>query len=101
MRILVMLKPTNKRGTKMAYTRLRKFLISDGYTLWGPEIFMRVTTNRKSAETHMKRLRSFDPGSGIVRVLRLTEKQFKSIWYLTGEEDQQEQLVGSNSLVMI
>ncbi len=49
----------------------------------------------------MKRLRSYGPGSGTVRVLQLTEKRFKSIWYLTGEEDWQEQLVVSNSLVMI
>ena len=101
MRIIVMLKPTNKRGTKMAYTKLRKLLISDGYTLWGPEVYMRVTTNRKSAETHFKRLKSYDPGSGIVRVLKLTEKQFANIWYLTGEPDTQEKLVGAHSLIML
>ena len=51
MRILVMLNPTNKKGTKTAYTASRKFLASDGYVLWGPEIYMRVVTNRKSADT--------------------------------------------------
>ena len=30
MRILVLLDPTNKRGTKGAYTALRSFLQSDG-----------------------------------------------------------------------
>ena len=31
MRILVLLDPTNNRGTKRAYTELRQFLYSDGY----------------------------------------------------------------------
>lgn len=101
MRILVMLKPTNRRGTKMAYTSLRKFLISDGYLLWGPELYMRVTTSRKSAEKHLRRLRDYDPGTGNVRVLKLTEKQFANIWNLTGEEDLQEKEVGAKALIMI
>lgn len=38
-----------------------------------------------------------NPGTGIVRVLRLTEKQYESIWYLTSAPDQQEEIVGRNS----
>jgi len=38
MRILVILNPTNKRGTKTAYTSFRKTLLSDGFILWGPEL---------------------------------------------------------------
>ena len=63
MRILVMLNPTNKRGTKTAYTKLRKFLISDGYLMIGPELYMRVVTNRKGSEKHFRRLKDYDPGS--------------------------------------
>ena len=49
MRILVLLNPTNKKGTKAAYTELRKFLIKDGYVLLQSEVFMRITNNRKGA----------------------------------------------------
>ena len=48
MRILVLLDPTNKRGTKMAYTALRNFLFSDGYLRIGTELFMRITPSRKT-----------------------------------------------------
>ena len=48
MRILVMLNPTNKHGTKTAYTTFRKFLLSDGYVLLGPELYMRVVTSKKA-----------------------------------------------------
>ena len=101
MRIIVMLKPTNARGTKTAYTRIRKFLILDGYNLIGPELFMRVVTNRKSAEKHLRRMEEFNPKTGVVRVLKLTEKQYKKIWFLTGEEDYQEKIVGANCHIQL
>lgn len=55
MRILVMLDPTNKRGTKKTYTDLRNFLVSDGYLCIGTELYMRITPSRKTAEKHLRR----------------------------------------------
>ena len=43
----------------------------------GPELYMRVVTNRKGSEKHYRRLEEYDPGSGTVRVLRLTERQYQ------------------------
>ena len=45
MRIIVVLHPTNKRGTKSAYTKFRQALLTDGFVLMAPEIFMRITAN--------------------------------------------------------
>ena len=101
MRIMVMLKPTNIRGTKTAYTKLRKFLISDGYNLLGPEVFMRICTNRKSAKKHLRRMEVFAPETGTVRVLKLTEKQYENIFFLAGDKDCQEKIVGSNCHIQL
>ena len=101
MRILVLLDPTNKRGTKTAYTALRNFLQSDGYVRIGTELYMRVTFNRKTAEKHLKRLEEYNPGTGVVRVIKMTEKQYKNIWYLTGGTDRQESVVGRNSHIIL
>lgn len=96
-----MLNPTNKHGTKTAYTAFRKFLLSDGYVLLGPELYMRTVTNRKSADTHIRRMQESHPDTGIIRVLRLTEKQYSSIHNITGTEDIQESIVGANEIVMV
>lgn len=101
MRILVILDPPNVRGTKMAYTAFRNFLISDGYLRIGAELFMRIVTNRKGAEKHIRRLQEYNPGSGTVRILRLTEKQFAKIQYLTGGPNMQERTVGSNVHIVL
>ena len=56
MRILVMLDPTNKRGTKKAYTDLRNFLVSDGYLCIGTELYMRITPSRKTSPSVVRAL---------------------------------------------
>ena len=101
MRIIVILSPTNKWGTKTEYTNLRKFLLSDGYLRVAPEVFMRITPTRRASEKHYRRLEEFAPKTGIVRVFKLTEKQYDSIYMLTGETDYQEKTVGRNCHIML
>ena len=101
MRLLVILSPTNKWGTKTEYSNLRKFLKKDGYLRIAPEVYMRVVTNRKGAEKHFRRIEEFAPKTGVVRMIRLTEKQYSNIVFVSGEFDYQEITVGRNSHIMI
>ena len=101
MRIIIMLSPTNRHGTKTAYTKLREFLKSDGYLSIGPDVYMRITPNRKAVVKHLNRLEEYNPGTGIIRVLKLTENQYEKIWYLTGGPDIQEETVGNKPVVII
>ncbi len=101
MRILVILSPTDKWGTKTEYTKLRKFLVSDGYLRIAPEVFMRIVQNRKAAEKHYRRLSDYAPQTGTVRVLRLTEKQYANVYTLTSEYNYQEDVVGTKSHIVL
>lgn len=101
MRLLVILSPTNKWGTKTEYTKLRTFLRKDGYIRIAPEVYMRVVQNRKASEKHYRRIEEVAPKTGTVRLLRITEKQFKNIYMVTGEEDYQEKTVGNNCQIII
>ena len=94
MRLLVILSPTDRWGTKTEYTRLRKFLHKDGYLRIAPE-------NRKASEKHYRRIEEYAPKTGTVRLLRLTEKQYNNIYLVTGEADYQEKVVGINSHIML
>ncbi len=92
MRIIVILSPTNKWGTKTEYTNLRKFLLRDGYLRIAPEVFMRITPTRRANEKYYRRLEEYAPKSGAVRVLKLIEKQYEGIYMLAGNADYQEKL---------
>jgi CRISPR-associated protein Cas2 len=101
MRILVILSPTNKWGTKTEYTMFRKFLISDGYMRIAPEVFMRIVQNRKAAQKHYRRMEHYLPTTGTVRVLKLTEKQYANMYMPVAEPDYQETVVGTNCHIML
>lgn len=101
MRLIVILSPTEKWGTKTEYTKLRKFLYKDGYLRIAPEVFMRVVQNRKASEKHYRRIQNYAPKTGVVRLIRLTEKQYNSIYIVSGESDYQEKAVGANCHIML
>ncbi len=91
----------DKWGTKTEYTKLRKFLHKDGYIRIAPEVYMRVVQNRKASEKHYRRIETVAPKTGVVRLLRLTEKQYNNIYMVSGEMDYQERTVGANCHIMI
>lgn len=101
MRMLVLLQPTNKRGTKMAYTAFRKWLHDDGFVMVAPELYMRVTANRKAVRKHRRRMEEKLPASGRITTLTLTERQWASIEYLVGEKSYQESSIGSKCHIML
>lgn len=99
MRIIVMLKPTNKRGTKTAYTKFREYLRKDGYVLLQPEVYMRAVTSRRAVSSHLSALSVKRPKTGTVRVLVLTEKQYARIVVFSDVEDFQGSTVGARELI--
>lgn len=101
MRIIIILNPTEKRGTKTAYTNFRKFLLKDGYIRIGNDVFMRITANRKTAEKHYHRAFYEMPKTGIIRILGLTEKQYQNISISTGDVDYQEEMIGAKCNIML
>ena len=46
-------------------------------------------------------IEEYTPKTGIVRLLRLTEKQYNNIYMVAGEPDYQEKVVGTNSHIML
>ncbi|MBQ9766467.1 MAG: CRISPR-associated endonuclease Cas2 [Lachnospiraceae bacterium] len=98
---MVILSPTDKWRTKTEYSRLKKFLQKDGYIRIAPEVYIRIVPNRKASEKHYRRIEEYAPETGVVRLLRLTEKQFNNIYMVTGEKDYQEKTVGKNCHIML
>lgn len=58
MRLLVILSPTDRWGTKTEYTRLRKFLHKDGYLRIAPEVYMRIVQIGKRPKNITDELKS-------------------------------------------
>lgn len=86
MRLIVMfdlpvLTATNRRN----YRQFRKLLLSEGFLMLQESVYMRVAVSKQSAEFLEARLASMAPPEGIVQSLIVTEKQYASMKFLTGE----------------
>jgi len=78
--------PTETKKDIRAYTRFRKNLISDGFTMFQFSIYIRHCASMENAEVHKKRIRSFLPEYGKVGVICLTDKQFADIDLFFGQK---------------
>ncbi len=99
MRVIMFLRPTNLRGTKGAYTTFRKALLSHGFTLVQPEVFLASVRTRRAAEHLVAQMRDVVPETGSVCALVLTERQYASITYLVGGPSYQELAVNQQGNV--
>ncbi len=101
MRIIVLLNPTNKRGTKTAYTAYRSHLLSLGFLPLQPEVYTRYLPTRKAAERLFPKLYKKCPSTGAIIAGILTEKQYSSFSYLTGDIPLQEREIGNNHVIIL
>lgn len=71
--------PTETRAQKRAYTRFRKDLLEDGFSMMQYSIYLRHSANVANAETHIRRMGAKVPVEGEVRFLMVTDAQYGRI----------------------
>lgn len=82
-------------GANIRLSTMALSVLNYGYAI------VRNTNNRKGAEKHLNRIKSYIPDTGTVRIMRLTEKQYCNMGLYQAEEDYQESIVGANDFVML
>ena len=101
MKVFILLKPTNVRGTKTAYTKFRKLLIKEGFLMIQAEVYLKTTSTRKAAEREILKLSKNAPDTGTIVAYKLTETQYNNLVYITGEQSIQESIVGPNKVIQL
>ena len=71
--------PTQRQSDRRAYTKFRKDLIRDGFTMMQYSVYNRHCASKESGEVHVKRIKSCVPEKGHVSILRITDKQYGDI----------------------
>lgn len=77
--------PTETKTDRKNYTRFRKGLLQDGFTMMQFSIYVRHCNSRENADVHVKRVRSILPPRGEVIVFHLTDKQFGMMEFFKGQ----------------
>ena len=71
--------PTDSIQARKQYTRFRKLLLKDGFTMMQYSVYMRHSASEENAQVHSKRIQSWLPPDGEVRIMKITDKQFGAI----------------------
>lgn len=66
------------------YTRFRKRMLNDGFTLFQFSMYLRHCSSRENADVHITRVKSILPPEGKVGIFAITDKQFGTIELFNG-----------------
>lgn len=78
--------PTDTNAARKEYTRFRKSLIEDGFTMMQYSVYIRHSSSDENARVHASRVKSTLPDDGEVRIIKITDKQFGRIDVFFGKK---------------
>lgn len=89
MRLLLMFDmPTDTANDRKAYRKFRKFLLSEGFIMHQYSVYSKILLNGTASKAMIERLKQNNPKRGLITLLKVTEKQFSRMIYLSGERDE-------------
>lgn len=78
--------PVDCQQARRAYTRFRKALLNDGFTMLQFSIYARYCANEEASFVHRQRVKAALPDEGQVRVATLTDHQFGRMEVYAGKK---------------
>lgn len=101
MRIIVFFDlPTLTKEERKAASRFRNCLLKDGYHMLQLSVYARLCKGQDTVDKYEKRLKTYLPRQGSVRLMIVTEKQYASMKILISSMKKQEK-VASEQLVLL
>ncbi len=78
--------PTDTPAARKAYTRFRKDLLDNGFTMMQYSVYSRHCASIENSEVHVGRMGQRLPPAGEVRFLTITDRQFSRIKVFWGKK---------------
>jgi len=78
--------PTDDDQARRDYTKFRKHLLNNGFSMMQYSVYMRHCASDENAQVHTRRIRSILPPNGEVRIMKITDKQFGRIEVYFGKK---------------
>ena len=98
--ILIYDLPVVEEQDRRVYTKFHKNLISLGFYMLQFSVYTKVIQNDSSFKQLSNKLDRIIPNKGNIIILKITEKQYQDMIYLTGEKNKFDMLVGGKELVV-
>lgn len=79
--------PTETKLERKIYSKFRKEILSDGFTMFQFSIYMRHCPSRENAEVHILRVKKILPEKGHIGIICITDKQFGDMEIYFGKKE--------------
>ena len=93
--------PVKTAKQRKDYRVFRKYLIKDGYLQLQESVYAKLVINDAAADAAISRVRNNRPPAGLVQVLRVTESQFATMEYITGDRPDFEEIDTTEELLIL
>lgn len=77
--------PVDTKQARRDYAIFRKKLRQDGFMMLQFSVYARPVASHESADVHIRRVESFLPPDGEIRILLFTDKQFERMRIFLGK----------------
>ena len=91
--------PTKSKKDIKKYTKFRKLMLNDGFSMIQYSIYIRICKSNYSANAHIKYIKKIIPLKGEVRILKLTDKVYNSMEILKNFEKTNEEKLGVQTVI--
>ncbi len=93
--------PTETAKERKDYRLFRKFLLKDGYLPLQESVYAKLVINEGAAGYAVARMRKNRPPKGLVQVLKVSEAQFATMEYVTGNREAYDELDTVEELLVL
>ncbi|MFX0561210.1 CRISPR-associated endonuclease Cas2 [Tepidibacillus infernus] len=92
--------PMNTKEERRIYTKFRKHLINNGFTMLQFSVYAKIFPNRTSLFQYIPGLKRSVPSKGSIRIMAVTEKQYEKMLILVGGKTIQEEMITEDPMVI-
>jgi CRISPR-associated protein Cas2 len=87
--------PVDTKEARRHYSGFRKNLLKDGFTMLQYSVYVRHCRSLENTDVHYRRVKTFLPPDGEVRMFTITEKQFSRMQTYIGKVREQPEATPS------
>jgi len=80
--------PTLTSVDRRNYRQFRKHLLQDGFLMMQESIYTCILIDRQSANLLERKISMYSPKKGLIQSMIVTEKQFASMNFLSGRQNE-------------
>lgn len=93
--------PVETAKQRKDYRQFRKFLLKDGYLPLQESVYAKLVVNDGAAGSAVARVRKHRPPAGLVQILKVTESQFATMEYITGNRAAYDEIDTMEELLVL